>query len=200
MQNFKYLGSYISVDSNIEKEISTRIGLASHAFNKLKNIGKSSTLQTNTELKIYKSNACSVLFYASETWRTNKKIESQLRGFEGRCLRRILRLRWEQHVTNKEVSRRTGINCIVEEVMQRHWRWLGHILRMSMSRHTHIALRWMPPGKMKRGRPLEIWRRTIEEEMKRVEKTWNTVNLLAQDREGRRRIVRALCSTGSKED
>ena len=41
VQHFKYLGSYISADSNIEKEISTRIGLAAQAFNRLQNIWKS---------------------------------------------------------------------------------------------------------------------------------------------------------------
>ena len=86
-------GQYISADSNIEKEISIRIGLAAQAFNRLRNIWKSTSLQTKTKLRIYKFNVRSVLLYASETWRTNKKIESRLRGFEGRCLRRILKLR-----------------------------------------------------------------------------------------------------------
>ena len=145
VQDFKYLGSYISADSDIEREISTRIGLAAAAFNKLRNIWKSSLLQTKTKLKIYRSNVRSVLLYAAETWRTNKKLESRLRGFEGRCLRRILRIRWEQRVTNREVSRRTGINNIVEEVRHRRWRWLGHVLRMNKNRHPHAALRWAPP-------------------------------------------------------
>ena len=200
VQHFKYLGSYISADSNIEKEVSTRIGLAAQAFNRLQNIWKSSALRTTTKLKIYKSNVRSVLLYASETWRTNKKIESRLRGFEGRCLRRILRLHWEQHVTNKEVSRRTGIKNVVQEIKQRRWRWLGHILRMSKTRHPNVALRWAPPGKRKRGRPLGTWRRTVEEEMKEMGKTWNEVGWLAQDRDGWRRLVGALCSTGSEED
>jgi hypothetical protein len=37
VQHFKYLGSYISTDSNIKK-ISTRIGLAAQAFDRLQNI------------------------------------------------------------------------------------------------------------------------------------------------------------------
>ena len=37
VQDFKYLGSYISTDSNIE-EISTRIGLAAQAFNRVQSI------------------------------------------------------------------------------------------------------------------------------------------------------------------
>jgi hypothetical protein len=75
VQHFMYLGSYISADSNIEKEISTRIGLAAQAFDRLRNIWKSTSLQTKTKLRIYKSNVRSVLLYASETWRMNKKIE-----------------------------------------------------------------------------------------------------------------------------
>ena len=93
--DFKYLGSYISADGNIEKAISTRIGLAAQAFNRLNNVWKSSSLHTKfkTKLKIYNSSVRSVLLYASGTWRTNKKIESRIRGFEGRCLGRILRIR-----------------------------------------------------------------------------------------------------------
>ena len=194
VEHFKYLGSYISANSNIEKEISTRIGLAAHAFSGLRNIWKSTILQTSTKLKIYKSNVRSVLLYASETWRTNKKIESRLRGFEGRCLRRILKLHWQQHVTNEEVSRRTGINNIVAEVRQRRWRWLGHVLRMPKSRYPHTALRWAPPGKRKRGRPLGTWRRTVEEEMRKAGKTWSELGWLAQDRDGWRKFVGAFCS------
>ena len=76
VKDFKYLGSYISSDSNIDKEVSTRIGLAAQAFKKLNNIWKSTTLSTKTKLRIYQSNVRSTLLYASETWRTNKKLES----------------------------------------------------------------------------------------------------------------------------
>ena len=200
VQHFKYLGSYISSNSDIEKEINTRIGLAAQAFNRLQNVWKSSMLHTRTKLRIYKSNVRSVLLYAAETWRTNRRFESRLRGFEGKCLRRILKLRWEQRVTNEEISRRTGINNIVLEVKQRRWRWLGHVLRMNRSRHPHVALRWHPPGNRKRGRPLGTWRRTVEAEMNEMGKTWHELKWMAQDREGWKRYVGALCSTGSEED
>ena len=151
-------------------------------------------------MRIYKSNVRSVLLYASETWRTNKKLESRLRGFEGRCLRRILKLHWRQHITNKEVSERTGVNSIVAEVKQRRWRWLGHVLRMDRKRLPHTVLRWAPPGKRKRGRPLGTWRRTVEGEMRESGKTWNEIGWLAQDRDGWRKFVGALCSGWSEED
>lgn len=43
-------------------------------------------------MKLYKSNVRTAFLFAAETWGTNKKIESRLRGFEGRCIRRII---WE---------------------------------------------------------------------------------------------------------
>uniref|UniRef100_K7EXS9 DUF6451 domain-containing protein n=1 Tax=Pelodiscus sinensis TaxID=13735 RepID=K7EXS9_PELSI len=200
VNDFRYLGSYISADSNIDKEISARIALAAQAFQKLNNIWKSSLLQTRTKLKIYRSNVRSVLLYAVETWRTNKKIESRLRGFEGWCLHHVLRVRWEQHVTNKEISQRSGINNVVDEIKQRCWRWLGQVLWMSETRLPPMALRWTPPGKRKRGRPLATWRTTVAEDMKRKGTTWEEVSWLSQDCEDWRRFVGTLCSIRSEED
>ena len=103
VKHFKYLGSFNSSDSNIEKEVSTRIGLAAQAFKKLNNIWKSSTIEFKTKLRIYQSNVRSTLLYASETWRTKKKLESKLRGCEGRYLCRILKIRWQDSVRNGEI-------------------------------------------------------------------------------------------------
>ena len=194
VKHFKYLGSIISSDSDIEKEITARIGLAAQAFKRLNNIWRSTSLSTRTKLNIYRSNVRSTLLYAAETWRTNKKLESRLRGFEGRCLRRILKVRWDQRVTNDEIWRRTSTSNIVLEVRKRRWMWLGHVLRMKKGRHPLEALSWAPPGKRSRGRPLRTWRRTVEEEMRAAGKTWNELRWLAQDRAAWRDLVGALCS------
>ena len=146
VKDFKYLGSYISSDSNINKEVSTRIGLAAQAFKKLNNMWKSTTLSTKTKLRMYQSNVRSTLRYASETWRTNKKLESKLQGYEGRCLRRILKVRWQEKACNEEIWRRTGMNNIVLEVKRRRWMWLGHVLRMKKGRHRLEALSCLGRG------------------------------------------------------
>ena len=194
---FKYLGSYLNTDGDINREITSRIVMASLAFQRLNTIWKSKEIGETTKLKIYKSNVRSVLLYAAETWRTNKRIESRLRGFEGRCLRRILGIRWEERVTNKEIADRTGVQPIVEEVKMRRWRWLGHVLRMGKTRHPLMALTWNPQGKRSRGRPQGTWRRTVESEREEAGKTWNELNWLAQDRDAWRGFVGALCCQGN---
>ena len=200
VEDFKYLGSYISSNGSNEKEIATRIAMAAQAFNRLAKIWKSSSLLQRTKIRIYKSNVRSVLLYAAESWKLNKKVESRLRGFERRSLQRILRIKWDDKVSNREIRRRTGLNDIVSEIRMRRWRWLGHVLRMPKKRLPNIALKWTPPGKRKRGRPLGTWRREIEEEVKATGKTWNELKWLAQDREEWRRFVAALYSTGIDED
>ena len=62
----------------------------------------------------------------------------------------------------------------------------------------HAALNWTPPGE--RGRPLGTWRRTVEEEMKIAVETWIELGWLIQNRPSSRRLVGALCSSGSEED
>jgi hypothetical protein len=38
-------------------------------------------------------------------------------------------------------------------LIQKRWRWLGHVLRKPSEDMTKVALRWTPEGKRKRGRP-----------------------------------------------
>jgi len=48
----------------------------------------------------------SVAMYASETWMLTKKDRDRLLAFEMKGYRRLLRIRWQQKITNKEVRRR----------------------------------------------------------------------------------------------
>ena len=111
-------------------------------------------MQTKTKLKIYRSNVWFVLLYATETWKQEARKSTQ--GLWGKMSKANTK---DKLGTTCYQQRRTGINNIVEEVRHRRWRWLGHVLRMNKNRHPHAALRWAPPGKRKRGRPLGTWRR-----------------------------------------
>ncbi|GFR58246.1 hypothetical protein ElyMa_003477000 [Elysia marginata] len=75
-------------------------------------------------------------------------------------------------------------------------RWLGHVLRMSKSRHPLIALTCNPQGARKKGRSQVKWRRSVESERVESVKTWNELSWLAQDRLEWRKFVGALCSQG----
>ncbi|VDL91677.1 unnamed protein product [Schistocephalus solidus] len=50
------------------------------------------------------------------------------------CLRRILKLRWQDRIPDTEVLRRTGILSIPAMLRQVQLRWSGHLVRMDDER------------------------------------------------------------------
>ena len=76
IDNFKYLGSYITTNGSINMEISTRLAMAAQAFNKLGKIWKSSSLQLRTKLKHYKSNAFSCFSLLQRSGRLIPKLKA----------------------------------------------------------------------------------------------------------------------------
>ena len=60
-----------------------------------------------------------VLLYGCETWKITKNDERKLNSFQYKCLRRILRIRWQQRMTNKRVAETAEINEISCEVRRR---------------------------------------------------------------------------------
>ena len=96
----------------------------------IRSIWKSSILNTNLRIRIFKSNVLSVLLYGSECWKTTKARERKLDVFQTKCLRRILRIFWPNTIRNEELLNRTGLDPITETIRIRRWRWLGHVCRM----------------------------------------------------------------------
>ena len=200
VQSFNYLGSTVNADGNIMEEVNIRIGKAAGAFKKLRNIWKSRKISRRTKIRLYVSNVRSVLLYGAETWRTTRQIESKVRGFEGRCLRRIVNIRWPELISNRELAERTGVGNIVAEIKRRKWRYIGHVLRMGNNRYAKRVLKWTPPGKRKPGRPKGTWRRSVEAEMKEEGITWLSMERTAQNRTRWRALVEALCVPEHEED
>ena len=93
VNNFTYLGSYISNDGNIIKEVKIRIAKAAAIFRKLNTIWKSNNISRNLKLKIFNSNVITSLSYESECWYSTKAIEEKRITFENKCLRKIMNIR-----------------------------------------------------------------------------------------------------------
>ena len=124
-----------------------------------------------------------------------KKDEHQLNTFQNKCIRRILRVRWQQRISNEEIQRMADTNNISCEIRRRRWNWIGHILRREDGNDCITALGWQPEGKRARGRPKTTWRRTVEKERNVAGWTsWNIARAAARDRLGWSQSVEALCA------
>ncbi|PZC85635.1 hypothetical protein B5X24_HaOG215905 [Helicoverpa armigera] len=107
---FRYLGSLIRSDNRLESEISARIAKTAAAFGALKHrVWNSHDLKLQTKIAVYKALILPLLLYASETWCLYKGDIKRLDTFHMKCLRAILRIRWQDRVPNTDVLRRTGL-------------------------------------------------------------------------------------------
>ncbi|GFS21899.1 hypothetical protein ElyMa_006936800 [Elysia marginata] len=112
--------------------------------------------------------------------------------FINRCLRRILKIKWTDKISNESLWERTRQIPAGDEIGRRRWRWIGHTLRKPCGSITKNVLDWNSQGKRSRGRPIGTWRRVRDNDVKDSGHTWNHVKRMAQDRERWRGFVDGL--------
>ena len=195
VNSFVYLGSRISSDGDIRPEINIRVGKASYAFNCLNNVWKEDRISRATKLRLFNAIVLSVLLYGCESWKGLQEIEERVRRFESNCLRKILKIRWYDHVSEEELRRRTGQQSVVEKIKIARWKWYGHVLRMPDERIPKQALDWRPEGRRRIGRPKDTWRRTLTRETNQKNLQEDDVRRRAEDRATWRSFVADLWTT-----
>nr|VZI34980.1 unnamed protein product [Spirometra erinaceieuropaei] len=135
VENFPYLGNTLSLNTKIDDEVANRISKASQAFGRLQStVWKRHGLQLSTKLKMYKAVILPTLLYGAETWTVYAKQARRLNHFHLSCLRRILRLNWQDRILDTDVLERTGILSISTMLRQMQLRWSGHLVRMDDER------------------------------------------------------------------
>ena len=78
----------------------------------------------------------------------------RIRSFETKCLRKILNIKWQQKIKNKEIMKRTGTDInIMQRMIERKMNFFGHICRMQDERLIKQVIFGIMDGKNKRGRP-----------------------------------------------
>ena len=82
------------------------------------------------------------------------------------------KIQWQDHVSTEELLERADMKPTINEVKQRGWKMIGHILRQDQNNNCNIAMTWTPEGKRTRGGPKTTWRRTVEKE--RAEAGWRS--------------------------
>ena len=70
-------------------------------------------------------------------------------------------------------------------LINRRWKWIGHVIRRYQNSITKTALHWTAEGKRKRGRPKNTWRRPlVEGELKSKNHSWGTIEKMTKDISG----------------
>jgi len=160
VEDFCYLGSYISNNGSYEKDVRFRIGKAATSFGNLSNVWSSKSVSLVAKINLYESLILPILLYSAELWPIKVTSMKKLEAAHHRWQRKILGVTWKDKLKNEEIRTRTGLQKVETIIMERRLRWLGHVMRMDNDRIPHQELNWKLEKGFKRtpGRPRKNWK------------------------------------------
>nr|VZI11783.1 unnamed protein product [Spirometra erinaceieuropaei] len=192
VENFPYLGSTLSRNTKIDDEVANRILKASQAFGRLQiTVWNRHGLQMSTKLKMYKAVILPTLLYGAETWTVYTRQASRLNHFHLNCLRRILRLNWQDRIPDTDVLERTGMLSIYAILRQMQPRWSGHLVRMDDEQlPKRLFYGDVATGSRRQGGQIRRYKDILKSSLKRLQINPTNGEELALDRPTWRRTVK----------
>ena len=73
------------------------------ALTRLKPVWNDRRISLSPKIRLMRSLVTSIFLYACESWTLTAEILKRIQATEMRCYRKILRISYEDHVTNEEV-------------------------------------------------------------------------------------------------
>ena len=141
VDKFTHLGSTVSKVVHIDDEVNARIAKASAAFGRLRgSVLDRSRIRLDTKLKVYKTVVLPTLLYACETWTVYQRHAKRLNYFHISCLRKLLKIKWQDSIPDTEVLKRAGMQSVHTLLKLAQLRWAGHVTRMPEERLSKKSL------------------------------------------------------------
>ena len=163
VKEYRYLGSMIYEDMRSIGDVKRRIGMGKAAFFKCKELFRRD-ININLKKRMLDCYVKSVMSYGCESWTYSKTIQNRIDAFQLWCYRRMLKIRYTDHVTNTRVKEIIGVErSWSEDLARRKLRYAGHIMRGSSGGLVQLVLEGYIEGKKGRGRPRRIWGDDIKE-------------------------------------
>nr|VZI16723.1 unnamed protein product [Spirometra erinaceieuropaei] len=189
VENFPYLVSTLSCNTKIDDEVLNRISKASQAFQST--VCNRHGLQLSKKLKMYKAVILPTLLYGAETWTVYTKQARRLNHFHLSCLRRILRLNWQDRIPDTDMLERTGILSIYTMLRQTQLRWSGYLVRMDDEPLPKRLFNGdVATGCRRQGGQIRRYKDTLKSSLKRLQINPTNWEELALDRPTWRRTVK----------
>ena len=87
-------------------------------------------IKLRTKMRVYNAMVVPVALYGAESWTFSAKIKNKLDVFDGRCLRRMIGIKWPKTINNEELRIKTRQLNLSETGVSKAIRWAGHVWRM----------------------------------------------------------------------
>jgi len=178
VKKFKYLGSIIHHEGDIDEDISNRIKVSWQKWKYISIVLCDKRMPVRLKYKVYRMKVRPVL-YTSDCWPIKKTQVQRLMVAEMRMIRRICGYRRMDRISNWEIRDLVKVIPIEDKLREIRLKWFGHVKRRSTDapvRRCEIIN--IPIGKRGKRQPKKSLDEVIREDLKVVGLTKD----IAQDR------------------
>ena len=111
------------------------MGNASAGFGKLPDrLWKGRHVSIKVNCKVNQAVVVSSLLYGAETWVIYQSQVKKLHAYMMAPLRVIMNVPWKDKITNVEILCLTGLISMIDILIAKNLRWLGHVYRIDINR------------------------------------------------------------------
>ena len=163
---FKYLGSMITENGKLDREIETRCQKANAVSYQLAPLLKHPSISTSTKAKLINAIFLPTLTYQCQTWSLTKDLERKLVTCEMKCLRKAVNKTKRDKIRNEVIRDMAGAKLVLQHIKQQQVKWFGHITRMPINQPALRAYNTKYSGWRARGRPRKRWSDSVADTLK----------------------------------
>ncbi|PHU03066.1 hypothetical protein BC332_28317 [Capsicum chinense] len=169
---FKYLGSVIQSNGEIDEDVSHRIGVGWMKWKLASGVLCDKKVPPKLKGKFYRVVVRPALLYGAECWPVKNSHIQKMKVAEMRMLRWMCGLTRGDRVRNETIREKVGVTSVECKMREARLRWFGHVKRRGMDapvrRCERLALDGFRRG---RGRPKKYWGEVIRRDMEQLQLT-----------------------------
>lgn len=183
---FRYLGSMLQKDGDIDADVSHRIKAGWMKWRQASGILCDKRVPQKLKGKFYRTAIRPAMLYGAECWPTKRRHVQQMSVAEMRMLRWICGHTRMDRVRNDDIRDRLGVAPIEEKLVQHRLRWFGHVQRRPPEAPVHCGVLAQDfHVRRGRGRPKLTWGEAIKRDLK----SWDIPRDLCLDRNAWRAAI-----------
>ncbi|PKU81295.1 ataxia telangiectasia mutated family protein [Dendrobium catenatum] len=163
---FRYLGSIVQSDGEIDGDIISRIQVGWLKWRNASGLLCDRNVPLKLKGKFYKMVVRSAMLYGAECWPLKEKHNTKLSVAEMRMLRWMSGFTLRDRIRNEHIREKVGVAPVEDKIRESRLRWFGHIKRRPcddpVRRVEVLDLTYVKKG---RGRPKKTWLENIRNDL-----------------------------------
>jgi hypothetical protein len=167
--SFRYLGSMISKDGEIDEDVEHRIRAGWLKWRLASGVLCDRQMPTKLKGKFYRTVVRPAMTYGAECWPIKKTHIHKMDVAEMRMLRWMCGKTRKDKIRNERFREHLGVAPIGDKIRETRLRWFGHVERRPVMAPVRKSLDIQVEGPSRgRGRPKKTWMEVINSDLKKL--------------------------------